>query len=66
MSKQYQENFKEWVKKDYDTHHAHSAWGSGWEACKKEVLKILQQSWTGLDMSPNSCDQYYIDKVKGL
>lgn len=39
---------------------------SGWDVCKEEVLKILQQEWTGLDMSVNSCDQYYIDKIKEL
>jgi len=43
-------------------------WGyeDGWNECKEEVLKILQQEWTGLDMSPNSCDSWYIDKVKEL
>jgi hypothetical protein len=37
-----------------------------WEACKQEVLKILKQDWTGLDLSINSCDDYYIDKIKML
>ena len=43
-------------------------WGyeEGWKACKQEVLKILQQDYTGLDMSPNSCDSWYIDRIKEL
>lgn len=43
-----------------------STYNDGWNDCKREVLKILQQEWTGLDMSPNSCDSWYIDKVKEL
>lgn len=38
----------------------------GWDACKEEVLKILERNWTGLDLSINSCDQYYIDEIKKL
>ena len=41
-------------------------WLKGYNDCKEEVLKILQQDYTGLDMSPNSCDSWYIDKVKKL
>lgn len=41
-------------------------WGydKGWEECKREVLKILEQDWTGLDMSVNACDKHYIDRIK--
>jgi hypothetical protein len=42
------------------------AYTRGWEDCKEEVLKILQQDWTGADLSINSCDQHYIDEIKKL
>jgi len=38
----------------------------GWTECQQEALKILTSSWTGLDMSINSCDSHYIEKVKEL
>jgi len=37
-----------------------------WNACKEECLKILKENWTGLDMSPNFCDKYYIEKIERL
>ena len=42
------------------------AYKQGWDACKKEILKILKQDWTGADLSVNSCDQHYIDKIEEL
>lgn len=38
----------------------------GFEECKRRVIEILKRDWVGADMSINSCDQYYIDKVKDL
>ena len=37
-----------------------------WEACKEEVLKILKEDYAGLDLSINSCDEYYIEKIEKL
>lgn len=39
---------------------------SGWAACKEEVLKILQQDLQNCDLSTDSCDNRYIEKVKEL
>lgn len=33
---------------------------------KQKVLEILRQNWVGLDMSINSCDEYYIKKIEEL
>jgi len=38
----------------------------GFEECKRRVMEILKKDWIGADMSINSCDRYYIDKVKEL
>lgn len=38
----------------------------GFEECKRRVLEILKRDWVGADMSINSCDRHYIDKVKDL
>jgi len=41
-------------------------YNKGFEACKRLVLKILEKDWTGLDMSINSCDEWYINQIKEL
>lgn len=43
-----------------------SLYHQGWKDCKREVLKILKQDWTGLDRSINSCDSWYIKKIEEL
>jgi len=43
-----------------------NAYDKGWQHCKKAVLRILKQDWTGCDLSINSCDQHYIDKIEKL
>ena len=43
-----------------------SLYEEGWNDCKKEILKILKKDWTGLDLSINSCDSYYIEKIEKL
>lgn len=43
-----------------------SAYEKGWQDCKKAVVKLLQQDWTGADLSINSCDEHYIDRIKSL
>ena len=40
------------------------AYAAGRNHCKEEVLKILEQNWQGADLSINSCDQHYVDKIK--
>lgn len=32
----------------------------------REVLKILKKEWTGLDLSINNCDEYYIREIEKL
>jgi hypothetical protein len=56
-------NFEEWYRQNENRVFRGDA-EIGWEACKEEILKLLQQHWTGLDLSINSCDDYYIEKIK--
>jgi hypothetical protein len=49
-----------------ETKHQQSIYDEGWNDCKKEVLKILKKDWTGFDLSINSCDNHYIEKVEKL
>jgi len=39
-------------------------WIEGKEYCKQEILKILKEDWTGCDLSINSCDEYYIERIE--
>ena len=43
-----------------------NAYEKGWQDCKKAVVRLLEQNWTGADLSINSCDEHYIDKIKSL
>ena len=43
-----------------------SLYGEGWNDCKRKVLEILKKDWSGLDLSVNSCDKYYIEKIEKL
>ena len=37
-----------------------------WRACREEALKILKKEWTGLDLSVNRCDEWYIKQIEDL
>jgi hypothetical protein len=61
------EQFKMWYLRWADTdkiQEPDSAYESGWIDCKKAILEILRHNWQGADLSPNSCDQYYIDRIE--
>jgi hypothetical protein len=45
-------------------HEAYFA--GGWDACKEEVLKILKQDIGNADLSWETCDERYIERVKKL
>lgn len=65
----FETRFENWERphiEDEDMPQYPIAFKAGWEACQEEVLKILEKRWTGLDMSINSCDEHYIEKVKRL
>lgn len=57
---------------DYSISSKHSeydkqtAYERGFNDCKQKILKILQEDWYGADLSINSCDQHYINKIKEL
>lgn len=38
----------------------------GFLECKKRVLKILEKDLQNLDLSTDSCDKRYIEKIKSL
>lgn len=38
----------------------------GFNECKRKVLQILQQDLQNLDLSTDSCDSRYIEKIKEL
>lgn len=60
-------NYEEWYKSMPSLGMSEEAVaGVAWRACKEEVLKILKKDWTGLDLSINSCDNHYIEKVEKL
>lgn len=54
------------VSSKHSEYDRKTAYERGFEDCRKKVLTLLQQDWTGADMSINTCDKYYIDKVKEL
>ncbi len=39
---------------------------SAWQACKEAVVKILEQDIQNADLSWESCDKRYIERVKEL
>lgn len=65
------EKFQEYIKNNYSKGFepfgsSKSDMKKGWDACKDEVLEILKKDWIGADLSINSCDEYYIEKIKDL
>jgi GH24 family phage-related lysozyme (muramidase) len=52
------------IEEQYEQGLFDIGYNQGFKECKKKVLKILEQDWTGCDLSINSCDKYYIDKIK--
>ena len=64
---EFNDHFRKWLDECGESEpDPDRAFGDGWNRCKEEVLKILKENWTGLDMSPNSCDLYYIEKIEKL
>lgn len=53
-------------KNEYSWKDIQEAQRTGFEECKRKVLEILKKDWTGADLSINSCDEYYIEKIKDL
>lgn len=39
---------------------------TSWDACKREVLKILRKDMQNLDLSWETCSECYIEKVEKL
>ena len=54
------------AKLEYDWKDIELAQETGFDDCKNKVLDILGQDWVGADLSVNSCDKYYIEKIKNL
>ena len=63
-------NFQEWYNhysQDNDEAWRYSFQSKhAWDACKQEVLKILNRPLQNLDLSEDYCEQRYIDKIKEL
>lgn len=68
-------NFEKWFRESDDGYPKVYGYPHGdiyhpmkhsWEGCKEEILKILKKDWIGADLSINSCDKYYIDKIEKL
>lgn len=67
MSEAYNKAWDKWLDECGEEEPDHEDdFSAGWSACQEEVLKTLKQDWTGADLSINSCDQHYIEKVKEL
>lgn len=41
-------------------------YNKGFNDCKRKVLEILQKDFQNCDLSTDSCDSRYIEKIKGL
>jgi len=60
---EWKKNFEEYpIKNGYDEAITRFAWN----ACKAEILKILQKPLKNLDLSEDYCDERHIEKIKNL
>jgi hypothetical protein len=62
-------NFKEWYNSTLAHEHTKEklfASEHGWDACKKEVLKILKQPIQNCDLSWEETDSRFIEKIEKL
>lgn len=62
--------FKEWFAKRHGEENLieDRCWyaETAWDACKSEVLKILEKPLRNLDLSEDYCDSRYIEQIKKL
>lgn len=60
--------YGKWYTKFYPNYDSESYFSgeAGWNACKKECLKILNQPLQNLDLSEDYCDSRHIEKIEKL
>ncbi len=67
MSKAYEKAWDEFLEEQgEETPDFEVEFGAAWAACKAEVLEILKQDIQNSDLSWESCDKRYIERVKDL
>lgn len=60
--------FKEWSELVFTSNESNAKKDAklGWESCKREIILILNKDLHNCDLSTDSCDQRYIEKIKDL
>jgi hypothetical protein len=67
MSKAYEKAWDYFLEKQgEETPDFEVEFSAAWVACKAEVLEILKQDIQNCDLSWESCDKRYIERVKDL
>ena len=56
----------EWIDSHEKEPSVDNSFMAGWEACKQEIIKILQQPIQNSDLSWEIVDERFIEKIKNL